>query len=245
MDQIIIGKFIASERKRKGYTQRQLADLLQISDKTISKWERGNGFPEVSLLLPLCRELDITVNELLSGERVSEEDYQKDYQQKAEENMVKMIQEREQNKKKAILTIISGTTSTAAFITLILVVGVYTEAIALPVKILLVCIACAIFISGLIVAMEGSAQWDIINVKHAENILFLLLARMFLACTCCQQDICNVQSVGKRHGVKRFYRKMGLNVSAPFFVFKCGICFSYSPTYTSPVKSRILQDPLR
>ena len=66
MDQIIIGKFIASERKRKGYTQRQLADLLQISDKTISKWERGNGFPEVSLLLPLCRELDITVNELLS-----------------------------------------------------------------------------------------------------------------------------------------------------------------------------------
>ena len=71
MDQIIIGKFIASERKRKGYTQRQLADLLQISDKTISKWERGNGFPEVSLLLPLCRELDITVNELLSGERLS------------------------------------------------------------------------------------------------------------------------------------------------------------------------------
>lgn len=155
MDQIRIGKFIASERKRKGYTQRQLADLLQISDKTISKWERGNGFPEVSLLLPLCRELDITVNELLSGERVSEEDYQKDYQQKAEENMVKMIQEREQNKKKAILTIITGTISTAAFITLILVVGVYTEAIALPVKILLVCIACAIFISGLIVAMEG------------------------------------------------------------------------------------------
>ena len=91
MDQIIIGKFIASERKRKGYTQRQLADLLQISDKTISKWERGNGFPEVSLLLPLCRELDITVNELLSGERVSEEDYQKDYQQKAEENMVKKM----------------------------------------------------------------------------------------------------------------------------------------------------------
>lgn len=84
MNQIVIGNFIASERKRKGYTQRQLADILQISDKTISKWERGNGFPEVSLLLPLCNELDITVNELLSGERVSEQDYQK----KAEENMV-------------------------------------------------------------------------------------------------------------------------------------------------------------
>ena len=136
MNQMVTGKFIASERKRKGYTQRQLADLLQISDKTVSKWERGNGFPEVSLLLPLCNELDITVNELLSGERVSEEDYQK----KAEENMVNMIQEREENKKKAIMTIVTGTTSTAAFITLILVAGIYADAIALPVRILLVCI---------------------------------------------------------------------------------------------------------
>ena len=151
MDQIVIGKFIASERKRKGYTQRQLADILEISDKTISKWERGNGFPEVSLLLPLCNELDITVNELLSGERVSEEDYQK----KAEENMMNMIKEREENKKKVILTTITGLIATVAFITLILVVCVYTEVMTLPVKIVLVCIACGIFIPGLIVAMEG------------------------------------------------------------------------------------------
>lgn len=151
MDQIAIGKFIASERKRKGYTQRQLADILEISDKTVSKWERGNGFPEVSLLLPLCNELDITVNELLSGERVSEEDYQK----KAEENMVSMIKEREENKKKAILTITTGVISTVAFITLIMVVCVYTEVIARPAKILLICIACGIFAPGLFVAMEG------------------------------------------------------------------------------------------
>ena len=52
MDQIKIGRFIADERKRKGYTQKQLSEKLGISDKTISKWERGNGFPEVSLLLP-------------------------------------------------------------------------------------------------------------------------------------------------------------------------------------------------
>ncbi len=51
MDQIKIGKFIADERKRKGYTQKKLSEKLEISDKTISKWERGNGFPEVSLLL--------------------------------------------------------------------------------------------------------------------------------------------------------------------------------------------------
>lgn len=50
MDQIKIGKFIADERKRKGYTQKQLSEKLEISDKTISKRERGNAFPEVSLL---------------------------------------------------------------------------------------------------------------------------------------------------------------------------------------------------
>lgn len=100
MDQIKIGRFIAWERKNKGYTQRQLADILGISDKTISKWERGNGFPEVSLLLPLCNELEISVNELLTGERVSEDEYQK----KAEENMMNLVREAQESKKKIILS---------------------------------------------------------------------------------------------------------------------------------------------
>ncbi len=100
MDQIKIGRFIAEERKNKGYTQRQLADILGISDKTISKWERGNGFPEISLLLPLCKELEISVNELLTGKRVSEDDYQK----KAEENMMNLVREAQESKKKIILS---------------------------------------------------------------------------------------------------------------------------------------------
>ncbi len=100
MDQIKIGRFIAQERKQKNYTQRQLADRLGISDKTISKWERGNGFPEVSLLLPLCEELDISVNELLTGERVSDTEYRK----KAEENMVNLVKEAQESKKKIILS---------------------------------------------------------------------------------------------------------------------------------------------
>ena len=151
MDQILIGKFISSERKRKGYTQKQLAEKLGISDKTVSKWETGNGFPEVSLLIPLCSELDITVNELLCGERVSEEDYIK----KAEENMVNMIKEKEENRKKMIPTVITGVISTVAFITLFLVVCVYTDVISTPVKVLLILIACAIFGLGIFVAAEG------------------------------------------------------------------------------------------
>ena len=77
MDQIKIGKFIAQMRKDQGLTQRQLAELLSISDKTVSKWECGKGLPEASLMLPLCEALHMTVNDLLTGEKVSPSEYQK------------------------------------------------------------------------------------------------------------------------------------------------------------------------
>ena len=87
MDLNKIGNFISECRKEKGYSQVELANRLNISNKTVSKWERGNGFPDVSLLMPLCEELNISVNELLSGEKLQEEEYQK----KAEENLVEVI----------------------------------------------------------------------------------------------------------------------------------------------------------
>ena len=89
MDQSKTGKFIAAMRREKSMTQRQLADLIGISDKTVSKWETGKGMPEVSLMLPLCELLEISVNELLSGERLTSDDYQK----KAEENIMNLVKE--------------------------------------------------------------------------------------------------------------------------------------------------------
>ena len=77
MDQIKIGKFISAMRKEQGLTQRQLADKLLISDKTVSKWECGKGMPEVSLMLPLCDALGINLNELFSGEKLTDADYKK------------------------------------------------------------------------------------------------------------------------------------------------------------------------
>ncbi|MDY3853521.1 MAG: helix-turn-helix transcriptional regulator [Butyribacter sp.] len=121
MDQIKIGKFIAAERKAKKYTQRELAGKLGISDKTISKWERGNGFPEVSLLLPLCNELDITVNELLSGERLQEVDYKK----KAEENMVNLVKETQESKKKITMSILVAVLAIIAAMPLFIVADVF------------------------------------------------------------------------------------------------------------------------
>lgn len=70
MDQKKIGNFIAKLRKEKGMTQRELADILCVSDKTVSKWECGNSLPEITLLGTLCEALDSNVNELLSGEKL-------------------------------------------------------------------------------------------------------------------------------------------------------------------------------
>ena len=121
MDQIKIGKFIAEERKAKKYTQRELADKLSISDKTISKWERGNGFPEVSLLLPLCNELEITINELLSGERLQAMDYKK----KAEKNMVNLVKEAQESKKKIIMSAMVSVLVIVAAVALFVVAGMF------------------------------------------------------------------------------------------------------------------------
>ena len=115
MDQIKIGKFIAKSRKSRNLTQKQLADTLSISDKTISKWECGKGLPEVSLMLPLCATLDITVNDLLSGEKVSPLDYQR----KAEGNMMNLMKENEENKKRFTLSIITGVITIIAVCALI------------------------------------------------------------------------------------------------------------------------------
>ena len=96
----MIGDNIKFYRKKNQLTQDDIAEACNVTRQAVSKWENGNGFPEVSLLLPLCNELEITVNELLSGERVSEEDYLK----KAEENMVNLMREAQESKKKIIMS---------------------------------------------------------------------------------------------------------------------------------------------
>ena len=73
MDQFKIGKFIAERRKKANLTQMQLAEKLGITDKAISKWERGMAMPDTSIMLELCDILCISVNELLSGEKINME----------------------------------------------------------------------------------------------------------------------------------------------------------------------------
>ena len=96
MDQIKIGKFIAECRKAKGMTQMQLAESLGITDRAVSKWETGKTMPDSSIMLELCGLLEITVNDLLNGERISAEDYA----QKVEAQLIAVMQEKEQSDKK-------------------------------------------------------------------------------------------------------------------------------------------------
>lgn len=97
MDQEKIGAFISTLRKEQGMTQQQLADAIGVSNKTISKWECGKGMPELALIVPLCHILQISINEFLSGEHLLENGYT----EKAEVNMMNLLQETENSKKKS------------------------------------------------------------------------------------------------------------------------------------------------
>ena len=87
MDQIKIGKFIADIRKEKGMTQNELAQKLGVTDRAISKWENGRGMPDISIIQSLCEELSVSINELLSGERITDDDIKA----KAEENILNSL----------------------------------------------------------------------------------------------------------------------------------------------------------
>ena len=95
MDQIKIGKFIAECRKKQGLTQMQLAEKLNITDRAISKWENGRSMPDSSIMLELCDILKITVNDLLSGEKVNMENIN----QKNEQLLLDMAKELERKNK--------------------------------------------------------------------------------------------------------------------------------------------------
>ena len=86
MNQEKIGKFIAKCRKNKNMTQQELAEKLGVSDRTVGNWENGRNMPDLSLFKPLCDELDISINDLMSGEKIKKEQYQ----EKLEENIVNL-----------------------------------------------------------------------------------------------------------------------------------------------------------
>ena len=118
MDQIKIGKFIAECRKNNNLTQMQLAEKLNITDRAISKWENGKAMPDSSIMLDLCNELKISVNELLSGEVIKMERYNKT----VEKNLLEMVKRKEEADKRLLaMEVVIGYISVITFLILIFV----------------------------------------------------------------------------------------------------------------------------
>ncbi len=118
MDQIKIGRFIAAKRKEQKLTQVQLAEKLGITDRAVSKWETGKSLPDASIMLQLCGYLRITVNDLLSGEVVSMENYN----EKTEKNLIEVIRQKEEADKRLLtIEIVIGLLSTAFLFTMVIV----------------------------------------------------------------------------------------------------------------------------
>ena len=149
MDQMKIGKFIAERRKRANLTQMQVAEKLNITDRAVSKWETGKAMPDTSIMLDLCDVLEISVNDLLSGEVVSVENYNK----KLEQNLFEMVQQKEAADKRLLsLEIFIGILSTMILLTLVFVASFVSMATWL--KVVLILIGFITFIIGASYALK-------------------------------------------------------------------------------------------
>ena len=149
MDQVKIGKFIAECRKKNGLTQMQLAEKLNITDRAVSKWETGKAMPDTSIMLELCNILKISVNDLLSGEVVSMDNYNK----QLENNLIEMVKQKEAADKRLLsLEIIIGVAVSAAFLALI-IIAAYVQ-METWLKIVLIVIGAVPFLTGMVYGLR-------------------------------------------------------------------------------------------
>ena len=149
MDQVKIGKFIAECRKKLNLTQMQLAEKLNITDRAISKWETGKSLPDSSIMLELCDVLGISVNDLLCGEVVTMDKYNKEL----ENNLLEMIKQKEQADKRLLsVEVFIGITATIVLFALIFVAAfVQMEG---WLRISLIALGFALFLAGCFYALR-------------------------------------------------------------------------------------------
>lgn len=176
MDQIKIGRFIAERRKKKNLTQMQLAEKLGITDQAVSKWENGKGMPDSSLMLDLCSELDITVNELLSGEMIDMTEYDK----KAEQQLLELVKEREEKDRELLrLEVFIG-----VLVTLILLGCIFTASFAQMAawaRIVLIIAGLVPFVVGVTYAIKIEQIAGYYECQHCKHKYVPTYAQVFFA----------------------------------------------------------------
>ncbi len=164
MDQIKTGRLIAVKRKEKGLTQADVASRLGISDRAVSKWERGLCLPDASLMLPLCSILGISVEDLLQGE-VGNGD--------TDGLLVELKAKAEKADRRLLdLEWVIGGVSFTSFFALILTAGLIVHEVSAPVAIILIVLACAIMGVGIWQALliEWKAGWYECPLCHSRHV---------------------------------------------------------------------------
>lgn len=163
MDQVKIGKFIAECRKKANLTQMQLAEKLNITDRAISKWENGKSLPDSSIMLDLCDVLSISVNDLLCGEVVTMDNYNKEL----ENNLLEMIKQKEQADKRLLsVEVFIGITATIALFALIFVATFIQMETWL--KISLIVFGFILFLAGCFYALRIEQVAGYYECKHCK-----------------------------------------------------------------------------
>ncbi len=189
MNQFRIGKFISECRKKKGITQNELAELLGITNRAVSKWETGICMPDAGTIPELCQILDISISDLFSGEKIMENN--KD----SEKFILKLVKEKaERDKQLLILEILIGILSTSVLVSFILLasfinVSVYVKFIIILCGIIL--FAVGIFYALLIERIAGYYECSKCHHKYIptyKQILFSMHAfrTRYMKCPKCK-----------------------------------------------------------
>ena len=164
MDQVKIGKFIAECRKKNNLTQMQLAEKLNITDRAISKWENGKAMPDSSIMLDLCNELKISVNELLSGEMID----MNNYNEIAEKTLIEMARKEERQNKRLMTSMWTILITSAIFYIGILLLAVNTldEGIMLGT---IICVSTIVFLIAGFIGLKFEVDAGYYECKNCHH----------------------------------------------------------------------------
>lgn len=162
MDSILMGKFIAEKRKALELTQNDLAQKLGVEEKVVMKWEEKNVLPKNELILPLCEVLGVSVNELVAGTSLQENEFKEN----SENNALKYVKSQNDLKLRRILELVVIATTLLSGVAIIFAIGFTKMAVAL--KVILILIAIIDFVVGIgVVCMlfKGETEYECPNCK--------------------------------------------------------------------------------
>ena len=202
MDQIKIGKFIAECRKNANLTQMQLAEILNITDRAVSKWETGKSLPDSAIMLELCSVLKITVNDLLSGEKISMENSN----QKNEQLLLDMAKEIEKKNK----TIWTSMWTILTVCLIAFIVGTLMVAILIPEGVwqgIIMLGICIVFLVPCFYALKLEISIGAYKCKNCGNEIVPTYLQALSAMHCGTTRYLKCPKCGKRTWCKKVFKK--------------------------------------